>query len=510
MNDNHSTPEATPCRLQTRTAVLICVLATSLPFFMVRFPPSTDLAQHISQIRLAREVLSGRAPELVIAWLAPNNLVYAILGALSAFLSPVVAARIGLWLVTLAWALASLVLAIRRGRDPALGLVVGLLAFQAGLYWGLLNFLVGWPVFVAWLQLTSAPAPPANPWRHYLVLSAVALLLYGAHILWFALAGVWMVLAGVVTRPSHLGWLLRLASMAPGALLAANWYPKLLASRAPFQNGAVWGTLPWQRLHPIRLFETLMGGDAGPWPAATGGVLAFWVLSALITRWGQLRRDSDRVLLLAAALLGALALLGPDKYMNTLFFAQRWAPCALAMLVVGLPAPRLPFCSKIVGALLVTACTATCLAWGLFSELEMTGLEDALTAAPPGARVLELDMVHASQFVGGRPFMQMMAYLQAEKGGSLNFSFAEHGSSLVSYRSPRELTWTPGIEWFPERAGTRDLLEFDVVLMNATPDIHQRFQTHAPVVATTREDVRWRLYTVRRERTKTVDESRGR
>jgi len=509
MNDNPALPESPLPGLHTRTAVLICVLATSLPFLMVRFPPSTDLAQHISQIRLARDVLSGRAPELFIAWLAPNNLVYAVLAALSTFLSPVLAARIGLWIVALAWALASLVLALKRHRDPGLGLVAGLLAFQAGLYWGFLNFLIGWPVFVAWLQLTSAPTPPRRPWRHCLLLCAVALLLYGAHILWFTLGGIWLLVASVITRPAPFGWLLRLASMAPGVLLAANWYPKLAESRATSQTGAMWVTLPWQRLHPIRLLETLMGGNAGPWPAATGAVLSCWVMAALLTRWGHWRRDSDRVLLCAAALLGTLVLFAPDKYMNTLFFAQRWAPCALAMLVIGLPAPRLPFYSRIVGVLLGTACTATCMAWYLFSELEMTGLDAALAATPPTSRVVELDMVHTSQFVGGRPFMQMMAYLQAEKGGSLNFSFAEHGSSLVSYRSLRERTWTPGLEWYPESAQTRDLLEFDVVLMNAKPENHQRFQANAPVVPTTGEG-RWRLYTVRRKGTETVDGSGGR
>ncbi len=195
--------------------------------------------------------------------------------------------------------------------------------------------------------------------------------------------------------------------------------------------------------------------------------------------------------------------------MNTIFFAQRWAPCVLVLLVVGLPAPRLPFYLEVVGGLLGAACTATCLAWYLFSALEMTGFDATIEATPPNARVLELDMVRQSRFVGGRPFMQMMAYLQAEKGGSLNFSFAEHGSGLVSYRSPRELTWTPGLEWYPERAQTRDLLEFDVVLMNAKPEIHQRFQASASVAPTT-VDGRWRLYTVRRAGSGTVNGSGGR
>jgi hypothetical protein len=245
-----------------RTSVLIAVLAASLPFVFAPFPPSTDLAQHIAQIRLAHDVLSGRSPELFITWLAPNKLVYALLGMLSLMLPPVWAARIGLWMVALAWALASLALATKRDRSLTSGLVLGVLAFQAGLYWGFINFLVGWPVFVAWLQLTIKPSGRARPLRHGLALCAVALALYGAHILWFAMGGLWLLFAGILTRPGVRGWLLRLASLMPGALLAALWYPTLVESRALFHTSADWTTALSERLHPMRPFDIIMGGGA--------------------------------------------------------------------------------------------------------------------------------------------------------------------------------------------------------------------------------------------------------
>lgn len=497
----------TPSRaVRTRTALLLCVFGVSLPFLLAPFPPSTDLAQHIAQIRLAGDVLSGHAPDLSIAWLAPNNLVYAILAGLSAIMPPHLAARVGLWIVVLSWALASLVLAVRRGRDPLLGVAACVLAFQAAIYWGFLNFLVGWPVFLAWLQLTSAPAPRNKGWRHGIVLIAMGLLLYSAHILWFALGGVWLVLVGILTRPPRFTWLLRLASMVPGALLAATWYPRLAQHRAQFETSAIWRHDWWQRFHPLGLLETIMGGAAGPNPAAMGGALAFWVLIVLVTRWGELRRSSDRVLLFAAAMLGLLALAAPDKYMNTISFAERWAPCSVALLLVGLPAPRLRLRFAFSAGLLGAACMATCFAWLSFSTIEMTGFRSALDASPPSARVLELDMVRESAFVGGRPFMHMMAYLQAEKGGSLNFSFAEHGSSLVSYRSPRERTWFPDLLWFPERARTADVRAFDIVLVNAVPQDHQSFREHAPVVAIT-DSGRWRLYAVRPAKVDSIRDS---
>ena len=287
-----------------------------------------------------------------------------------------------------------------------------------------------------------------------------------------------------------------MASTAPGVLLAALWYPKFAETRSMFRTGAEWTTLPWQRLHPIRLSEILMGGQAGPWPAATGAVLALWILVVLVTRWGDLRHHSDRLLLYAAALFALIVMFAPDKYMNTILFAQRWAPCAVALLLIGLPQPRLPLCSGIVILLLGIACTTNCLAWHSFTTEEMTGFQEALDATPSNARVLELDTLHESEIVGGHPFMQMMGYLQAEKGGTLNFSFAEHGSSLVSYKSPRELEWTPGLEWYSERVKKEDLRHFDVVLMNAKPEVHQWFSSAVPVTPRTTTG-RWRLYAVR-------------
>jgi hypothetical protein len=403
-----------------------------------------------------------------------------------------------LWLVALAWALAPLVLALKRGRDPVSGLVTGLLAFQAALYWGFMNFLVGWPVFVAWVQLTGDREEPPRPARRGLILCAVALLLYSAHILWLAVGCFWLVLSALVTRQPVRGWLLRLASVVPAVLLAALWYPRLADNRALFRTGAFWVTAPWQRLYPSQLFETIMGGSAGPWPAATGVALVLWVIAVLATRWGEVRRGSDRLLLSAAAVLFPVVFFAPDQYMNTLLFAQRWAPAAVALLIVGLPAPKLKFLPSIAAGLLMMASIATSWAWHSFSTVEMTGFAAAVDATPANSRVLGLDTVHTSKFVGdGRPFLQMMAYLQAAQGGSLSFSFAEHGSELVSYRPPREITWTPGLEWHPERTQNEDILQFDVVLLNATPETHQRFQAATPVVPKTGEG-RWRLYTVRR------------
>lgn len=484
--------------MRARTAAILCVVGVSLPFLLAPIPPSTDLAQHIAQVRLARDVLAGQAPELSIAWLAPNNLVYALLGALSLVLPPAPAARVGLWMVVLAWVLAALGLAIKRDRDPLVAAVASVLAFQAGVYWGFVNFLVGWPAFALWVHLTSAPPPTGRRLlRHSLGLMATSLLLFGAHILWFVMGGVWLLISGIVARPQVRGWFVRFGSMVPAVLLTAAWYPGFAQFRAQFNTRAMWRPDWWQRGNPLELLQTIMGGPAGPGPMAMGAALTFWVLLVLLTRRGELRRTSDPVLLTAAALLGLVALAGPDKYMNTIYFAQRWAPAAAALLLIGLPAPRLRLRTAFAAGLVGAAGLATSLAWLSFSTVEMTGFRAALDAAPASPRVLGLDFVGSSQFVGARPFMQMMAYVQAEKGGAVNFTFAEHGSSLVSYRAPRVRSWNPSLDWRPEMVRVADVLAFDVVLVNGLPPSHQAFRGFAPVVPITHTG-RWRLYAVQR------------
>jgi hypothetical protein len=101
--------------------------------------------------------------------------------------------------------------------------------------------------------------------------------------------------------------------------------------------------------------------------------------------------------------------------------------------------------------------------------------------------------VKTSSFVKNRPFIQIFSYAQALKGGEGNFSFAEHSSGIVAYRSTRPRLWTPGLEWLAERAKKSDIEKFDFVLINGTNETHQE------IAATTGASCltcigRWRLY----------------
>ena len=55
----------------------------------------------------------------------------------------------------------------------------------------------------------------------------------------------------------------------------------------------------------------------------------------------------------------------------------------------------------------------------------------------------------------------------------MNFSFAEHYSGLVAYKTKREVPWTPGLEWFAAKVKRTDFAFFDYVLANGLEADHK-------------------------------------
>jgi hypothetical protein len=109
---------------------------------------------------------------------------------------------------------------------------------------------------------------------------------------------------------------------------------------------------------------------------------------------------------------------------------------------------------------------------------------------------LGLDLIKESEYIKGRPFLQLVAYAQVLKGCEPNFSFAEHYSGLVAYRTRRDVRWTPGLEWFGEKVRRSDFAFFDFVLVNGEEKDHKtlsKFAELAPVTGTGN----WRVYRVR-------------
>lgn len=500
MAEKSNGPDAMRGRRRGAVAAAAVLVLAAVPILLVPIPPSTDLPQHLAQVRLFKEALAHPGGPYVIQWFAPNNLIYFLLVGLWPLLPVGLMARAALMLVAIAWLAAVHGLGGRRdsdGRGAAVAVVASLLVFNQSFYWGFLNFLVGFPAFVLWFTLT-AKEPRRMTWRRWLALAGTALLLYGSHALWFAAGAAWLVLIGLVRRAPARVTLLRLSSLAPCGLVALLWYPRLAASRAlaGFDVAAHWSPV-FDRL--ASFLPSAFGGIRG-----AAGTLAFvfvllWMGLAVWQNRSRLRQAVDRDLLLAGIFFLAAAAVAPDKYMNTIFFASRWVPAALTFLLLALPTPsfgRVP--SKVVALVAAAGFFAvTAVVWVRFERQDLSGFRESLEAVPPGSRLLGLDLVKESELIRDRPFLQLFAYAQVFKGCEPNFSFAEHYSGLVAYRTRREVRWTPGLEWYGEKVKRSDFVHFDFVLVNGEERDHRAVASFSELQPMTGSG-RWRAYRVRR------------
>jgi hypothetical protein len=227
-------------------------------------------------------------------------------------------------------------------------------------------------------------------------------------------------------------------------------------------------------------------------------VLLAWVGASLWQYRQDLLSRVDRTLLLAAAMFGVGALSLPYMFMNTIFFAERWLPPALTLLLLALPAPALaPSLRRLVVVASVAALSLTVTAgWLRVERIELAGLSEALAALPERPRVIGLDYVDRSSVVTGRPFMQLGAYAQVLRGGELNFTFAEFAPMPVVYREPRARPWTNGLEWNAAEVKPADFGFFDFALIGGDAKTHAEAGARPELDAVTNAGV-WRLYRVR-------------
>jgi hypothetical protein len=473
-------------------ALFCCVLA-AVPFLVVKFPPLTDLPQHVAQVRLFADALSNPASPYRIQWITPYSLVYSVLGASWLVFGPLSAGRMGMLVIAALWIIMLYLLAAQRKRPVLAACLASILFFGHILYWGFYQFALGWPLFIGWVLLTQRQTQ--NRWKEALLFLLASVALYMAHVFWFLLAIGWLVLRHFVFKGDLKKLILRLAAAAPLLLLGIAWYPSLAAYG--FQSQTIWLTTPLERLLPSWIVDASFGGLRGSMEPVFFTVLVGWILIACLQNRKSLLARMDKELFLLGALLLFLALILPDKQTNTIRFCQRWVPPAFAFLLLSLPELRVrkSILTVVVIAIVAGFFALTSLHWIAFESSEMSGLQESLEALPEAPRVLGLSYVQESAIVRGRPFIQVFAYCQVLRGGELNFSFADFGPSLVVYRQRRRIPWTPALEWLPQKARRSDFQYFDYSLINADEKLHAALHSEASLKPITQEG-RWRLYEV--------------
>ncbi len=497
---------APPSAWQWVASAVVCTGLLALPLLVVNVAPITDLPQQVAQMRLLGDVLSGDGEGYRVQWWHPNKLGYLPLylgwKASGTGINPLLAGRLAMMLVAAAWVFGIHGVARSRGRSLAAAMLASVFFFNHITYWGFVSFLCGVPIFLLWLWVIGREEPGRlrtviAAVRVGLPLTVTALLLYSAHVLWLAVGFLWLAVDSLVLRKS-LGALIRRGLWSsPALVLIGAWYPRFAASG--FDSDTHWGQTLVQRLHPDWLVPSALGGLQGSTPAIIAAAVAVWVLLGLWSHRGTLRQWADARLVLAASLLGLLALCLPGVHQHTIFFASRWLPAAALLMLLGAPSPAVrPALRRGLAVLLVTTLAlATANTWMGFERVELDGFLPALAAVPGNTRLLGLDFVRQSPRIRDYPFYHLYAYAQARRGGTLNRSFADQASSLVVFRElPKEYPWTRDLDWKAHRVRDTDLVHFDHVLAFAPRDIHAQLLALGNLVPIT-PPAPWRLYRVR-------------
>ncbi len=482
--------------LHSLIPAVLCCMFVAVPFLVTQYPPITDLPQQSAQIRLFLETLHN--PEGVpyrIQWFTPYSLSYLVLGASWAMFGPGSAGRMAMLAIALLWIVAIHLTASHRKRSAASGTLACVFVLNHIMYWGFYSFAMGWPAFLLWFKVIADSHENKPTTRGAALLLGTGLLLYVSHVLWL-MAGIgWLLLSSLVLHRDIKAAALRIAYLIPLIVAVVVWYP--MFSTSSMSTPALWVSTPLSRLTLSWLSDAALGGIRGPAVPVVFCLAWTWIAVGLIRNRRDLKSAMDWDLFAAACMFFVIGLVLPDKFMNTIRFGERWIPGAMILMVLAAPAPMLrPVLRRAVALIAVAGlCAVIAITWVSFQKKDLTGLDDSLNALPDSPRVLGLAFVQKSEYVTGYPFIQMFAYSQVMKGGTLNFSFAEFSPCLVVYKDQFLRRWTGGLEWFPRRVRSTDLDYFNFALICASEKDH-RFWSKQPRLAPVTSSGRWRLYRI--------------
>lgn len=491
--------------LNNKKVIEKCILLTAiffvvLPFFVVQYVPATDLPQHLAQIRLLFEALSNpQQNQYNIHFFDANVLVYWILLAHWLLFPPILAGKITMITLVLSWVAAIFFVARKQHGFPLVTLLCSLVIFNASFYWGFINFLVGFPIFIVWYTVVICTVHNSFSYKRAIYIFVLSFVLFFSHALWFAVAVAALAITDVIEKVNFRTILKQTAALFPVTVYAVSWYLPFAEKRTVmgFDTAPHWIVTPLGRLHPSWIVDSVFGGLKGPleWLLLIGIIV--WIIIVVATNKNGLWSSINKRLLYISLMLFVMIYTFPDKYINTIYFASRWYPIAIIFFLVSLPLPKIPNSLAFIFAFffLFTFSLTTTLMWHRFEVNEQSGLTEALQKIPSGTRVLGLDYLKESSYIKGRPFIQTFAYAQVLHSANIGFSFAEHSSGIITKKYfTGNYQWTPGIEWFAEFAKYEDMKYFDYALVGAYENLHTEFRAaNSPLEVITTQGV-WRLY----------------
>jgi len=487
-----------PVKKELFAVTMITIVMIAIPFVFTDWLPMTDLPQHLSQAHYLSRVLSGNQPDMTVNWLAPNTMTTWLLACMLYVLPPLAAAKTAVFGLLLMSVLGVALLARNTGASPVIVPLAATLLFNQSFYWGLLPFISGFAAFAflvaGWISLAS------YSWRVVVLWSLFFLLIFFCHIFWFVAAMTALLLLALVSPDRNTRLRTLFVSALPVIVCALIWYPSL---RNNWTNSGF-------DLAPYWLFPLTVRLRLDYAAFASSGLISNFNLLLPLTSiafilygTGRAYVNGSRMVslpLLALATILLVAYLSmPDKYNNTILFAVRWLPYIFILFLLGSLAPVKASMwgmgvNLLAFAILGSYMTLIAVAWNRMENEEFSGLLQALDKLPPKQKVMGLDYIRESKYVNTEtPFATGVAYAETFKDGEANLIFAEHASSLVTYKKTPERPYQRHLSYYSQLVNRRDVSFFDYVLVNADAVTHDQLAVSLGITPVTHQG-RWRLY----------------
>lgn len=470
-------------------AVFALVAAyAAVPVWAVEHPAIQDLPQHMAAIRVLGSYGDpdlGFAQYFTVDLTRTQYLAYYLVAILLSWPFGVLAANkllITASIVGTPYAMRSLLRAL--GADERLALFVIPLTWNAHLILGFMNFVAAIPLALVGLALAARLRAQWSR-RRAVLLAVVSIVCFYTHVVPFAFLGLGAALVAVGG-----GWVatarrwLPLAPAAIGALVWTQLSPAgestlSAASGGGARGRAVFvGSMPAVNEIPAWLTDVLHSELDDHLLVA----FAIVMLLAAVSGGGgaaaqPLEPPAPRSARLRVALLSPLAaalyFVTPASYDWIWPINARFPLLAIVFAIVALPRQR-GVLGAVTLAAMVTLGVASSAevrrAFVAFEE-EVGPIDEAIAAMPHGARVAGLVFDRGSRHVKFSPFIHSVAWVQAENGGAVMFTFADFPQSPFTFREERRPPRVvPRWEWLPHEVDpARDLAWYDYVLVRGGP-----------------------------------------
>ncbi|MGA2450659.1 MAG: hypothetical protein ABTD50_18485 [Polyangiaceae bacterium] len=479
--------------------VAVAVLA-SAPAWIVKHPPLEDLPFHVATLRQVHsygDPAFGFGQDFVLNLGRTQYALYYVVGSLLAYLLGVANANVALMVLYLAGS----VLAVRSllaavGKDERLSLFVVPLLVNVMFLYGLLPFVCGLPLMFAGLAVAVRHVEYPT-WGRAALLAVLALALFYAHVVPYALFGIGLAASFPWRRPRK--WLICAAPAIPSIAAAAWWVV-----------GSPQGRQSADALESA--FRHAPYGDAmARFPAWSIDVfrdtsdeahfIALALLALVAVGLAQGDRDaskpSARALVVVPVACAVLYFSTGDMLGDVWLFSQRFPVPGLMSLVPLLRMPRgirgIVVTTLALG-LAVSSTVNVCAHFIQFERDEVGDIEKAIDVMEPRKHVAGLIYDKSSSIVTVVPFLHFVSYYQARKGGVVQFSNSGALYWPVRFKPDRypppgtrpRLRW----EWTPEQVPIQELFPYyDYILV--------RGHGFAPPPGTFRSlwsGVRWSVY----------------